>query len=109
MTWERRKGSGRYYTQSRRVSGRIVREYIGSGPDAELIARIDEQDRAARLAAAAEMAARRASEEALDAELDRLCHFAEMAGRAALLDAGFHRHRGQWRKRRGKPRSTENA
>lgn len=51
MGWETRKRGGRYYTRSRKVGGRVVREYIGTGPIAELI---DEQDAAERTERAAE-------------------------------------------------------
>ena len=98
MGWER----GRYYTRSRKVDGRVVREYIGSGYDAELIARLEalrreerEEERAARQAERAEL-------NALDAPLDRLFQETELLARAALVAAGFRQHkRGEWRKRRG--------
>jgi hypothetical protein len=34
MGWDK----GRYFTRSRKVNGRVVREYVGTGEVAELIA-----------------------------------------------------------------------
>ena len=51
MGWEVR-GKKRYYTRSRRVGGRVVREYVGTGPVAEVAATLDALRRAERQAAA---------------------------------------------------------
>ena len=48
MPWEKRNGKGRYYTRSRRMNGRQVREYYGNDKVAELIAQLDAIDRQVR-------------------------------------------------------------
>jgi len=35
----------RYYTRSRKVDGWVIREYVGSGPIAEMAAQRDEAER----------------------------------------------------------------
>ena len=44
MGWEK----GRYYTRSRKVKGRVVREYIGAGRIGELTAELDAIERERR-------------------------------------------------------------
>lgn len=48
MGWEYRGPYGPYCTRSRRVGGRVVREYIGGGEVGAAIALLHAQKRAAR-------------------------------------------------------------
>jgi hypothetical protein len=101
MSWETRTGRGLYYTRSRRVGGRIVREYIGRGSAADLMAELDRQERERQRAEAARMVIRKAEDAALDTQVDEVCRLADLLARGLLLAAGLHQHHGEWRKRRG--------
>jgi hypothetical protein len=93
MSWETR-GSRRRYTRSRRVAGKVVREYVGTG---ELAAQAAAADDAHRRQEQADRDARRV----LDVDVEALDDLAELLAHAALLVAGYYRHdRGPWRKRR---------
>jgi hypothetical protein len=101
VSWEQREGGGRYYTRSRREGGRIVREYVGTGPIAELIARQDETERLRREEEARSWKREREDLERLDGTAGDLCELAELLTRAAFLAAGYRQHnRGEWRKPR---------
>jgi len=99
VAWERR-GDGLYYYRSERENGRVRKRYVGRGEVAELVAHADETRRAVR-------ERRRRDERAgLDrareiseagAELDAA---AEDLARAELVAAGYHDHKGEWRRRR---------
>ena len=99
--WERRDRGGLYYTRSRKVNGWVVREYVGTGPLAELTAELDAEERRRR---EEEQARRREERERLDAlvaPLEEWCEAAEVIARAALIASGYHQHnRGEWRKTR---------
>jgi hypothetical protein len=99
--WETRPRGGRYYTRSRKVAGRVVREYVGGGLLGELAAEHDAEARAQRARRAAARRAERQRLADLDAPLARLCALADGLARGALLLAGYRRHhRGEWRKAR---------
>ncbi|CAA9461118.1 MAG: hypothetical protein AVDCRST_MAG28-3290 [uncultured Rubrobacteraceae bacterium] len=101
MSWEQREGGGRYYTRSHREGGRIVREYVGTGPIAELVALQDEAERKRREEEARVWREEREDLDALDAQARELDDLAELLAHAALLAAGYRRHnRGEWRKPR---------
>jgi hypothetical protein len=103
MGWER----GRYYTRSKKVNGRVVREYIGTGRIAELVAQTDALERQQRVAELNARRAEQAEAEALNDLLNDLNDLADLAARAALLAAGFHLHkRGEWRRRREQDDNT---
>jgi hypothetical protein len=97
MGWER----GRYYTRSRRESGRVVREYIGGGPAGAIVSEWDAVERDRREAEAEYRRALRADLEehaAMLADLNQRC---DLLSRAALIVAGYRQHkRGEWRKQR---------
>jgi hypothetical protein len=42
--WEKRERGGLYYTRSRKVNDRVVREYVGGGALGELAALMDAQE-----------------------------------------------------------------
>jgi hypothetical protein len=101
MGWEKRERGGLYYTRSRRVDGRVVREYFGTGPLAEIVALEDDLE---RLQKEEEAAHRKEERERLEQSvlfLRELDEAAEVLTRAEMLASGCHQHKGQWRRRRG--------
>ena len=102
MGWEKRARGGLYYTRSKKIGNQVVREYVGTGPLAQLAAEMDALDRQRRQEEAEAWRTERECMEALETPIEELCQAAEVLAQAALLAAGYHRHnRGQWRKRRG--------
>jgi hypothetical protein len=92
---------GRYYTRSKKVNGRVVREYFGTGEIAEVAAQVDAVNRADREAEREARRAQQAELDDLDAGVKELDELADLLARAALLAAGFRQHkRGEWRRKR---------
>ena len=101
MAWEKRERGGTYYTRSRKVNGKVVREYLGTGPLAELAAQMDALKRCQRQEEARALREECKRIEALETSLEELCEAAEVLTRATLLAAGYRRHnRGEWRRKR---------
>src|SRR5947209_5750400 len=101
MGWETRDGRGQYYTRSRRVGRRVVREYVGTGELAERAAAGDAERRAARQADADAWRTERGRLDKREAAIDAFTRAVEAAFRARLLLEGFRRHaQGPWRRRR---------
>ena len=102
MSWEEREhSSNRYYTRSRRVGGRVLREYVGSGPIAEIAADLDVLQ---RIEAAMEREGLRQEVEeaqAIDLQLENLGKLSDLLVQVVFWPAGYHQHKGEWRKRRG--------
>src|SRR5215213_8568452 len=99
MGWEKRERGGPYYTRTRKIGGRVVREYVGGGTLGHIAALQDAQERRRREEEAALCKEERERLEALVAPVEQRCEATEIVYRAALLAAGFRRHqRGEWRK-----------
>jgi len=99
MGWERR-GGGMYYYRKRRQGDRVVSEYVGSGPLAELASALDELTREEQSLQRERMQQEREAIRAVDAHVEDACTVIRLLTYSALLVAGYHTHRGQWRKRR---------
>ena len=100
MSWEMR-GDRRYYYRARKVDGRVIKEYVGAGPRAEIVALQDRWARQDRAVTARARQAERAGLEAVDGELTDVDGAIEVMMRTSLVLAGYHRHhRGEWRRRR---------
>lgn len=98
MAWEDR-GGRRYYYRSRKSGGRVVKEYVGAGATAALIAAHDEAERERRRAERerGRAEARRLAD--LAAQYDAYSRAVDALTAAALLAAGYRQHaRGAWRK-----------
>ena len=96
MGWEK----GRYYTRSRKVNGRVVREYVGGGAVGALAAEMDAIARERREFERESWRMEKEEIEAFDESVARVCQMADIIAKAAMVAAGFHRHRGEWRRRR---------
>jgi hypothetical protein len=97
MSMETRKGHGAYYTRSKRVAGRIIRTYVGSGLVAFEAA---ETDRASRLAKAMDRDCHQKSEKEariLDEMLAKYARDVDRMLEIELAVIGIHRRRSEWR------------
>lgn len=103
MAIERRNGRDYYYTKQR-VNGRVVSRYWGGGKLGETwiyaAAQHDQMERDKekfeRYLENEEMKEFRA----LEREIDQFCDEITAAKNALLKVNGYHRHKGQWRKKR---------
>ena len=99
MAWEQRGGQ-RYYYKKIRKGDKVVSQYWGNGPEARGVAAMQEVNE--RRVWRKENAMRKMKEEveAIDPLLDALERTLQTLTRSTLLLAGFHEHKGQWRRRR---------
>lgn len=97
MGWKR-IGNHRYFYRSVRVGDRVRSEYVGRGPGAEAVAALWAVDRAEAEADRVAERARREADRVADRELDRLVSEARAMAEETIKAAGFHNHRGQWRR-----------
>jgi tetratricopeptide (TPR) repeat protein len=107
MGWEKReRGRQLYYTRSRRVGDRVIREYLGTGVLAQLAAKTDALDRLRRREEAKAWRAECEGLEATDKALGELYEAVEILTRATLLSASYHQHKGEWRRKRSVDKET---
>jgi hypothetical protein len=99
VAWERR-GGNLYYYQAEREDGRVRKRYIGAGEAAELVAHADATIRKTRTERRERARAEIEEAEGLASMADELNDAAEILARAEMLAAGYHKRKGEWRRRR---------
>lgn len=101
MAWEKRGSKGRFYYRARKVDGQVVKEFVGQGPAAENIAKIDAQERVLLAKKCETFWASVGDHRQCDAIAGELNRCMDRIVRAGLLAIGYHVHsRSSWRKRR---------
>jgi hypothetical protein len=96
MGWEKR-GNNLYYYRKERDGSRVKSTYVGRGEIAHLISQFQASSTVVeRIARANKLDDSKRTEAALDLATELIQHFTQ----AALLIAGFHTHKRQWRHRR---------
>jgi hypothetical protein len=100
MPWERRERGGLYYTRSKKVNGKVVREYVGGGVLGEIAARMDALERRQREEEAGRWKEKRKCLEQKAAFLLELEEATKILTTAHLIAAGCHKHHGEWRRLR---------
>ena len=101
MAWEYRHGKTRqYFYKSRKINGKVVKDYYGRGLIAEIFSALDAerkwQREQARIA--------RERQDEIDRQVDEFCRAVDGMATGFLVSQGFYRHKGNrshWRKRRG--------
>ena len=99
MGWERR-GNCEYYYRKVRRGGCVVSEYVGRGDCAFLTALLDEERREERQEHCKVEQRVREDARRIDSVLALIDDTLRTLTTAALKEAGYHKHKGQWRKRR---------
>jgi hypothetical protein len=102
---ERRNGN-LYYYRSVRDGEKVRKVYWGSGELARIAHEREIMNRAARQHERRESARELERLEALAAPVLELSEAAEILVRAHLIDAGYHRRKGEYRRARGEAKST---
>src|SRR5262245_8600525 len=99
MGWKRINGR-RYFYKSERQGGRVKTAYFGAGESGLLISLLLLEDRVER---EAEREAARSERREADAEERAVAGWfddVQAVADAAMIAAGFHKHKGQWRRKR---------
>ena len=109
MAWEPR-GSKMFYYRSRRSAGRVVREYVGAGPEAEQAAESDALARQERLARQDAWNREKAELRQFSARMRFLETSYRAVAYATLANMGCYLHNGaQWRIEGGEIKEDQEA
>jgi hypothetical protein len=99
MGWEQR-GNNSYYYKKERQGSTVRSVYVGPGEIAHMISQIQSNTPLIEKLARSINSAEKNRSEKAKAALEQASDLVRLITQAALLSAGFHTHKRQWRKRR---------
>src|SRR5689334_16794105 len=102
MSWDKKARGHKdgYLYRNRRVNGRPVKEYVGRGHAAEMVALLDEHARGKRHAGRLEVSKERVCLALADLALKQSRELTNLLATAVLILEGYHVHHGCLRRRR---------
>ena len=92
MAWETR-GNNRYYYKKRRIGRKVVSSYAGTGPMVEEM--VLHEDRRREL-----IKTNRQEAGLMEQQITKASQLTKYITEGVLLVSGFHKHKGQWRRKR---------
>lgn len=104
MGWEKR-GSGQYYYRKKRVNGRVVSEYVGSGILAEATLMLDQIEKEKTDLEKIEQQIEKEKVIAMDQAIDQNLESIGELIKSTLIAYGYHKVKGEWRKKRANPKN----
>ena len=99
MAWKTINGR-RYYYKSERAGGRVKSTYFGAGESGTLMANMVAFERLERAADREELREQREEFMAEETVVSEWFDGVQAVADAAIIAAGFHKHKGQWRRKR---------
>jgi hypothetical protein len=99
MAWKTINGR-RYYYKSERAGGRVKSTYFGAGESGTLMANMVAFERLERAADREQFREERQDSEAEETAVSEWFDGVQAVADAAMIAAGFHKHKGQWRRKR---------
>jgi hypothetical protein len=99
MSWEQR-GTNRYYYRKEREGSRVKSIYVGRGETAHMISQLESSSAELEKLMRAKKTIEAIELQKADTALDRAIDLVRLFTEALLLEAGFHTHRRQWRRKR---------
>jgi hypothetical protein len=99
MGWKTINGR-RYYYKSERAGGRVKSTYFGAGESGTLMAEMVALERLERAADREQLREEHQDSEAEETAVSEWFDGVQAVADAAIIAAGFHKHKGQWRRKR---------
>ena len=99
MGWEQR-GANKYYYRKERSGASVKSVYVGRGEFAHLVSSFESHSTDIERLIGAKKLIEGNQSEKVEAALDRAIELIQLLTDASLLNAGFHTHHRQWRRKR---------